>query len=121
MAQQAVQAVQDTVEITRQGQCDREECGGAAVCKLEHSPLCLSHFIEACYERLDGCGEKWAAGNAGAVDRFLCECSQQAVTLLLLSDALSNMERARLFDIMLWANELVDARRHPRLPRALRQ
>lgn len=38
---------------------------------------------------------------------FLRESATQATKLLLLNQRLPNLHRARLFDILLWANELL--------------
>jgi len=89
--------------------CDSSHCGLPAVTSVEYRFYCIGHFISYCYERLAECA-KVPAGVADekpaqSVDRFLQECAQQAANLVDPIRGLDNLERARLFDIFLWAAE----------------
>jgi len=90
--------------------CDLNRCGLPASCSVELHFLCVGHFISYCYDRLEECAKlpraEFNETLADTVDRFLQECSQQAATLVDPMRGLDNLERARLFDIFLWASEL---------------
>src|SRR5438309_12089950 len=87
--------------------CDDCSSRQAAVCSVELRFFCMPHFVAYCYQRLEE-SEKALSGRQSreSVRGFLRECATQAAKLLLLGEALQNIERARLFDIMLWSNEL---------------
>lgn len=87
--------------------CDECTAERAAVCTVELRFLCMEHFVACCYWRLAEL-EKALNGNAGreSVRSFLRECATQAAKVLLMGQALQNADRARLFDVMTWANEL---------------
>jgi len=87
--------------------CDDCSSRQAAVCSVELRFFCMHHFVAYCYQRLEE-SEKELKGmqSRESVRGFLRECATQAAKLLLLGEELNNIERARLFDIMLWSNEL---------------
>ena len=74
----------------------------------------MDHFIAQCYERLSHCNASPFADPGAAesvsIDRFLHSCAQQAASLVHPIRGLDNLERARLFDILLWASELAAKR-----------
>ena len=84
------------------------------MCSLELTRLCVDHFIARCYERLNACSaNRFADPDETAsvsIDRFLNSCAQQAAGLVHPMRGLDNLERARLFDILLWASELAAKR-----------
>jgi len=87
--------------------CD--ECAPlqAAVCSVELRFFCVKHFADYCYRRLAECEKALDDGRQReSVQDFLRECATQAAKLMLIGRELPNVDRARLFDIMLWANEL---------------
>jgi hypothetical protein len=96
--------------------CSMESCGEPAVAVLAKQALCMDHFVIQCYERFDeanpfagkdpGRAHELAARMAGVE-----ECSQQALRVCLSEKKLTNLERARLMDILLWAGELYIAAR----------
>jgi hypothetical protein len=94
--------------------CDTGNCGRPAMSSLELKHFCVDHFIARCYERLSVCSANRFAdpGEAASVsiDRFLHSCAQQAAGLVHPMRGLENLERARLFDILLWASELAAKR-----------
>lgn len=89
--------------------CDDCSSRQAAVCSVELRFFCMHHFVAYCYQRLEE-SEKALSGRQSreSVRGFLRECATQAAKLLLLGEELQNIERARLFDIMLWSNELLN-------------
>jgi hypothetical protein len=67
----------------------------------------MNHFVDYCYERLAECEKALGDGRSReSIRGFLRQCATQAAKLLLIGKELQNVDRARLFDIMLWANEL---------------
>jgi hypothetical protein len=100
--------------------CRVGSCGGTAITTLDHQTLCLNHFLLRCYERLEGLdprGRKFSAGPVDVVSMraFIEECSRKALDVSLQSENLSNLQRGRLLDILLWAGELFLLLRAPRL------
>jgi hypothetical protein len=73
--------------------------------------LCISHFINTCYTRLEDLnqnprtllmgGTEWESARA-----FVQECIQAASRFSNQNPELSNLERAQLLDILFWATEL---------------
>jgi hypothetical protein len=96
-------------------------CSGAAVAALDHQALCLNHFLSRCYEKLEGFdprGRKFSAAESvdlASMRAFIEECSRKALDISLQSKNLSNLQRGRLLDILLWAGELFLLLRAPRL------
>jgi hypothetical protein len=99
--------------------CRVGACSGAAITSLDHQALCLNHFLQRCYERLEGLdprGRKFSAEpvDVAAMRAFIEECSRKALDVSLQSQNLSNLQRGRLLDILLWAGELFLFLRAPR-------
>jgi hypothetical protein len=94
--------------------CDIGNCGRPAMSSLELKHFCVDHFIARCYERLSVYSANHFADSDEAasvsIDRFLHTCAQQAAGLVHPMRGLDNLERARLFDILLWASELTAKR-----------
>ncbi|HEY6267826.1 MAG TPA: hypothetical protein VIX11_05980 [Candidatus Acidoferrum sp.] len=100
--------------------CSVGSCGSAAVTSLDRKALCLNHFLQRCYERLEGLDPRGRKFSAEPVDlasmrAFIEECSRKALDVSLQSQNLSNLQRGRLLDILLWAGELFLLLRIPRL------
>src|SRR5229473_6377007 len=100
--------------------CSAGSCGSAASTTLDHQALCLNHFLLRCYERLEGLdprGRKFGADPVDVISKraFIDECSRKALDVSLQSEDLSNLQRGRLLDILLWAGALFLLLRAPRL------
>jgi hypothetical protein len=100
--------------------CRMGSCGSAAITTLDRQALCLNHFLLRCYEKLEGLDPRGRKFSAEAVDlasmrAFIEECSRKALDVSLQSKKLSNLQRGRLLDILLWAGELFLLLRAPRL------
>jgi len=95
-------------------------CGRAAITTLDRQAFCLNHFLLRCYEKLEGFDPRGRKFSAAPVDlvamrAFIEECSRKALDVSLQSENLSNLQRGRLLDILLWAGELFLLLRAPRL------
>ncbi len=104
----------------RKRNCRVGSCGGAAITSLDHQALCLNHFLSRCYEKLEGVDPRGRKFTAEPVDlasmrAFVEECSRKALDISLQSQTLTNLQRGRLLDILLWAGELFLLLRAPRL------
>jgi len=86
--------------------------------------MCLEHFIAACYEKLEVLSKNrhvWSVDGTAweSASQIIQECVQRAGDLSQQKSEISNLERARLLDISLWAAELSrQVRRSPRSPLA---
>jgi len=95
-------------------------CNGAAVATLDNQALCLNHFLSRCYEKLEKLEPRGRKFSSEPVDltsmrAFIEECSRKALDISLHSQSLTNLQRGRLLDILLWAGELFLLLRAPRL------
>jgi hypothetical protein len=95
--------------------CGLSGCSEPATVSLDSRSLCLDHLVSHCYSRLQECeqGEGFEPIAAGAriqtpAANFLEECHSKIASLLVVRAELTNIERARLLDILLWASELTE-------------
>jgi hypothetical protein len=100
--------------------CQLDSCGDAAVAALAEQNLCLNHFVARCYEQLDRVdprGRKTPSEEMDLVEMraFVEECSNRTLDVCLQSSNLTNLDRGRLLDILLWAGELFLLLRAPRV------
>ncbi len=91
--------------------CAVDFCEGAALATLAQQNFCLDHFIELCYEnlqRIDPRGQQMDRVNLdmSSLRAFVEECSRRALDVALHCENISNLQRGRLLDILLWAGEL---------------
>ncbi len=100
--------------------CSENACGGAAITCLDQQALCLNHFLLRCYAKLEAVDPRSQKSREDSVDlpsmrAFIEECSQKALEISLKSENLSNLQRGRLLDILLWSGELFVLLRAPRI------
>jgi len=100
--------------------CCESACHSAAATSLDHQALCLNHFLLRCYAQLGAVDPRGQKSGEPRVDlaamrAFIEECSQKALEVCLHTGNLTNLERARLLDILLWASELFVVLRAPRV------
>jgi len=100
--------------------CCENACSCAATTSLDHQALCLNHFLLRCYAQLEAVDPRGQKSRDQRVDlasmrAFVEECSQKALEVCLQCENLTNLERARLLDILLWASELFLILRAPRV------
>lgn len=100
--------------------CSEGACHSAAATSLDQQALCLNHFLLRCYARLEAVDPRGQKSCEERVDlaamrAFIEECSLRALEVSLRRANLTNLERARLLDILLWASELFLILRAPRV------
>jgi hypothetical protein len=100
--------------------CSESACDCAAVTSLDQQAFCLNHFLSRCYselETVDPRGQKVRENpvELASMRAFIEECSRKALDVSLQSQDLTNLERGRLLDILLWAGELFLLLRAPRI------
>ena len=101
-------------------QCTTITCAEDGVAMLAGMTLCLEHFFRECYEKLEKLDPlvrgktREGAINDGAA-KVLEEVVKQALIVCLQHKNLSNLDRSRLLDILLWAGELQLVLRVPRI------
>jgi len=106
--------------ILHERNCAEQSCRRTSVASLNQQDLCLEHFLRSCYEtleRLDPRGRYFVSQSIdmASMRAFIEECSRKALDISLHSKKLSNLERGRLLDILLWAGELFLLLRAPRI------
>jgi hypothetical protein len=101
-------------------QCTTITCAEDGVVMMAGMTLCLEHFFRECYEKLEKLDPlvrgktRESAINDGA-PKVLEEVVKQALIVCLQHKNLSNLDRSRLLDILLWAGELQLVLRVPRI------
>jgi hypothetical protein len=97
--------------------CEVRRCEETAAALLHGQDLCLTHFLAKAYEHLESFDRHSGGPDGKQISRplntaearsFVKECSIQTVRVSLRSASLTNLERSRLLDILLWAGELSD-------------
>jgi hypothetical protein len=91
--------------------CGRSGCSEPGVATFGAKTLCSDHFLVACYEvleRLDrGMGlSARAATEAREAKRVADECARGVLEVSLNAAELSNLQKARLLDVLLWAGDI---------------
>ena len=100
--------------------CSESGCEQPARGTFISQPFCVGHFFTQCYQKLDEIGRdtrNWVHGGTKweAARRVTKECIDRAAEISQYESEFSNLERARLLDIKLWAAELGrQLRRSPR-------
>ena len=100
--------------------CSMQGCDQCSSTVFDLRQMCLEHFITSCYEKLDVVSKHrhiWSVDGKAweSASYIIQECTQRADDLSQRKAEISNLERARLLDIALWAAELgQQVRRCPR-------
>jgi hypothetical protein len=102
--------------MDRLGNCNMDSCQNAAVASLAQQDLCLNHFLTRCYEHLDRLDAQRRAPAVDALDlarttTFVEECSRRAFDVSFRCPEITNLQRGRILDILLWAGDLFIALR----------
>lgn len=110
-------------EMFGNGSCSMDSCQRAAVSRLAEQNLCINHFVILCYEQLER-ADPWVrkglleAWDRDAMKKFVDECSKQILDISMKCPELSNLEKGRLLDILLWAGDLLAMFHGPQAPLA---
>jgi hypothetical protein len=100
--------------------CSAAGCDQRGVSSIDGEALCLSHFIDVCYARLERYEDSrkhhsLSVRDAESMRYFIHECSRQADQIEHAAKDLDNLVRAKLLHIILMASELGrHLRRSPR-------
>lgn len=100
-------------EKAKAAACEFNHCTSRAALTIESRKLCIDHVVSYCYFRLQECeqGEGFefiGSGVARSTSEILEEYRSNMASVLIVRTDLSNLERARLLDILLWATELFE-------------
>ena len=91
--------------------CNRMDCSKRMVTALGEEELCFEHFCARSYQLLESLANatEWRRDAAGCAEVRcqLNECARRAMEIALRQIELSNLERARLLDILLWSGDLI--------------
>jgi hypothetical protein len=103
-----------------QGHCSVPECSEAASASIDERAFCRKHFLTQSYQRLEVIStelrqRQFHERQADAAGRFLESCMRDAADIACAVSAPSNLEKAQVLDVLLWASEL-----HGRLRRSPR-
>ena len=90
--------------------CCRTACSEPVVTSLGPEDFCFDHFCSRCYELLEhadsGTLSAHGAASLARAVSTLEECARRALEISLGQQALNNLDRARLLDIVLWSGDL---------------
>jgi len=101
--------------------CTATGCAEAAMASIEERQVCRTHFLSAAYRHLESITaqiqeESFHSKHGESAGRCLEQCIREATNIACGADLPTNLERAQVLDILLWASELVARlRRGPRL------
>lgn len=101
--------------------CNHPHCRKPSITFLENNSWCQSHFVAACYARLDEINELLKQKKLGdtelrTIHAFVEECTGPAVSHALRARDLNNRDRARHLDIVVSAAQILTRlRRGPRI------
>ena len=100
-----------------QEHCSVPECTEEGIASIDGRVLCRTHFLTSSYQRLEAISgqihrQEFQERQADAAGRFLEGCMHDAADIACAVGAPSNLERARVLDVLLWASELHSRLRH---------
>ena len=92
--------------------CGRSDCSEPGVATFGAGTLCSEHFLDACYEVLGRLDRGMELSERGATEmreakRVADECAREVLEVSLNAAELSNLQKARLLDVLLWAGDIL--------------
>jgi len=102
----------DLRAMHRHKPCRYAACLEHGATALGDEDLCCDHFVLRCYEFLEQIDAERGKGNGDflfttSLKDSVNNCLHGALEISLRSELLSNLQKARLLDIMLWAGEFI--------------
>ena len=102
----------------RKQNCSLESCAKTVAVVMPERELCLEHYFEWCYQQLE---EMEGQVRRRAIDvakdaelrAKIEECSNRTLAVSLQHEPLTNLDRSRLLDILLWSGDLLYLMRAP--------
>ena len=96
--------------------CNRRGCTRPIITTFGREALCLDHFCSRSYEFLSGMDERRQLSGAPNLRtteqiRTADECARRTLDICMSKILLTNLERARLLDILLWCGDVVSSLR----------
>jgi len=90
--------------------CGRSGCSEPGVATFGAGTLCSEHFLVASYEVLEHL-DRMESSTRGATEareakRVADECARGVLEVSLNAAELSNLQKARLLDVLLWASDI---------------
>jgi hypothetical protein len=97
--------------MTAMDRCSAPGCLRPDVTALDLQPVCLSHFMAACYDRLELLSKNLQTDSAEdpiqeSALRFVQECPRLAIDISQKDPELTIQDRARLVEIVFWATQM---------------
>jgi hypothetical protein len=107
-------------ETVLQQLCGIDSCTERRVTTFSAEDLCCDHFLGKCYEFLGKIDPERDLSQNGAQSQRdlkvqIDECAQRVLEVSLGTPNLSNTQRARLLDILLWTSDICT----PKMPREI--
>jgi hypothetical protein len=92
--------------------CTLEACESGVSISMGGAPFCLEHFVSRCYELLQVLdprirNRRGEIAELSTLRESIEECSNSALLVSLRAEALTNLNRSRLLDILLWSSDLL--------------
>jgi hypothetical protein len=108
----------DEFAMLSQQLCDVDTCEAVRIVTFADENLCCDHFVSRCYEfleQINASRETRIEANTKAEEpkKAVAAYSQKVLEVCLGGIELSNLQRARLLDILLWVGEISN-KSHPR-------
>ena len=98
--------------------CCLESCAKTVAVVLPGRKFCLEHYFEWCYRQLEEIESQVRrrsidVGKDAGLRAQIEECSNRTLAVSLQHEPLTNLDRSRLLDILLWSGDLLYLIRSP--------
>ena len=99
--------------------CSSNSCVQPSAVLVAGRTLCLEHYFEWCYQQLEELEYRIKQRSVGSSEELALralaeECSNRTLAVSLQYSPLTNQDRSRLLDILLWSGDLLYLLRSPR-------
>jgi hypothetical protein len=98
--------------------CTSAACSSESAVAFAEHKLCLEHYFVWCYRQLDELERRSRAVQINTAENTqlraqIEECSNRSLAVSLQHEPLTNHDRSRLLDILLWTGDLLFLLRSP--------